>query len=155
MNGGSTGECRGRGFRCWKSGYVLLLAMMLAFAACGQSLISELKAEHDPGRRSEKALDLADAAFDSAREFYSKGDIHKGDAELDDMTAALKECAESLDLAHKSKLYKKAELRVAYLQRRMQGLLGALGIQERGWAEYTSRKLEEIHEKLLDGVMRK
>jgi hypothetical protein len=37
----------------------------------------------------------------------------------------------------------------------MQGLVDELSIQERGWAEYTNRKLDELHEKMLDGVMRK
>ncbi len=55
----------------------------------------------------------------------------------------------------KAKSYKKAELQVAYLQRRMQGLLDDIEIQKRGWAEYTQRKLEEIHDKLLSGVMRR
>ena len=132
-----------------------LLAATLQFASSGQSLITELKAERDPSKRSEKALTFADEAFDNARGFYNKGDIHKGDAELDNMTAALNACVGSLDEAHKARLYKKAELKVAFLQRRMQGLLDDLGIQERGWAEYTSRKLEEIHDKLLEGVMRK
>ena len=133
--------------------------MFLSVAFCqisfAESYIDELKAEHDPGKRSEKALDFADEAFENARALYSSGDIHKGDEQLDHMTAALTECADSLDAAHKSKNYKKAELKVAYLQRRMQGLLDNLGIQERGWADYTNRKLEEIHERLLNGVMRK
>jgi polyhydroxyalkanoate synthesis regulator phasin len=132
----------------------------LVLAACGTGLLAqaglaELKAEHDPGRRSEKALVFADQAFENAKEMYSKGQVHKGDEDLDQMTAALKECMDSLDEAHKAKFYKKAELRVAFLQRRMQGLLDDLSIQERGWAEYTNRKLDELHEKMLEGVMRK
>ena len=131
--------------------------LLLAFAVLlqGQSNLSELKAERDPGKRSEKALLFADQAFESAKEMYNKGQVHKGDEDLDDMTAALKECVDSLDEAHKAKFYKKAELRVAFLQRRMQGLLDDLSIQERGWAEYTNRKLDELHEKMLEGVMRK
>ncbi len=120
-----------------------------------QSLLTELKAEHDPAKRSELALNFADTAFDNAREFYSKGEIQKGDAQLEDMTNALNECVVSLGIAHKARFYKKAELKVAYLQRRMQGLLDDIEVQQRGWAEYTQRKLEEIHDKLLDGVMRK
>jgi hypothetical protein len=119
-----------------------------------QSFI-ELEAERDPGRRSDKALLLADSAFDSAREFYTKGEIKKGDAELENMTKALTACVGSLETARKARFYKKAELRVAFLQRRLQGLLDNLGVQERGWAEYTQRKLDDIHDKLLDGVMRK
>ena len=132
---------------------LLLIAGLPAVHA--QLLLTELKAEHDPARRSEMALNFADTAFDNARDFYSKGEIQKGDAQLEDMTNALNECVISLGVVHKAKFYKKAELKVAYLQRRMQGLLDDIEVQQRGWAEYTERKLDEIHDKLLDGVMRK
>ncbi len=121
----------------------------------GQSFLDELKLEHDPGKRSELALNFADEAFAGAKALYAKGDVHQGDALLDQMTVALQECASSLDSAHKAKYYKRAEMKVAYLQRRMQGLLQDLGAEERGWAEFTDRKIEDIHEKLLNGVMRK
>jgi len=137
-----------------------LLAVALFAAASvrvshAQSFLDEIKAEHDPARRSEKALTFADTAFDSARDFYNKGEVHKGDAQLEDMTNALKECVESLEEAHKARFYKKAELRVAYLQRRMKGLMDDIEMQQRGWAEYTERKLDEIHDRLLEGVMKK
>jgi hypothetical protein len=136
----------------------LVAAVLLAAGPAvsgAQSFLDEIKAERDPARRSEKALTFADTAFDTARDFYTKGDVHKGDAQLEDMTNALNECVQSLEAAHKARFYKKAELRVAYLQRRMKGLLDDIQMQERGWAEYTNRKLDEIHDKLLDGVMRK
>lgn len=132
----------------------LLLAAWVS-AAQAQSILAELRAEHDPAKRSEKALTFADEAFDNARDYYNKGEIQKGDAELEDMTNALNECVGSLEVARKAKCYKKAELKVAYLQRRLQGLLDDIEIQKRGWAEYTQRKLEEIHDKLLSGVMRR
>lgn len=136
-------------------------AMSLAivtFVSSGyaQSFVAELKAtEHDPARRSEKAIELADSAFDNARDFYNKGEFHKGDAQLDDMTKALNFCVESLQQAHKAKYYKKAELRVALLQRRMESLLEDIDVQQRGWAEQTGRTLDQIHDKLLTGVMNK
>ena len=132
-----------------------LLASGSAKVVYGQSFLDEIKAEHDPARRSEKALAFADMAFDSARDFYTKGEVHKGDAQLEDMTNALNECVQSLEEAHKARFYKKAELRVAYLQRRMKGLMDDIEMQQRGWAEYTQRKVDEIHDKLLDGVMKK
>ena len=129
--------------------------VMCAVACCAQSFLNELKAEHDPGRRAEKALEYADEAFDSARGFYDRGLVHKGDEQLDYMTTALKECVDALDQAHKARFYKKAELNVATLQRRMNDLLSDLSIQERGWAEYINRKVDEMHDKILEGVMRK
>ena len=124
-------------------------------AAEGQSFLADLQAVHDPVKRSERALEFADAAFDDAKEFYSKGKVHEGDAELDKMTKALNHCLDSLQTARKARFYKKAELNVALLQRRLKGLLDDLNVTERGWAEFTERKLEDIHDQLLSGVMRK
>ncbi len=133
-------------------------ALLIGLTTSGifaQSILAELKAERDPVKRSDLALNLAGSAFDNARDFYDKGEVQKGDAQLEDMTNALNECVSSLENAHKARFYKKAEQRVALLQRRMQGLLDDISLQQRGWAEYTNRKLDEIHDKLLDGVMRK
>lgn len=140
--------------------FVMFVEFSLLFASCvsmgyAESSLGELKAERDPGKRSEMALAVADTDFDQAREFYSKGEVEKGDAELEDMTNALNECVVSADTAHKAKFYKKAEQNVALLQRRISTLLDDLEIQQRGWAEYTQRKLDEIHDKLLAGVMRR
>jgi len=126
---------------------VLALSLLiLAFAGAmpGQTFLAELKSQRDPAKRSEMALGFADVLFDSARSSYGKGEISKGDADLESMTKALNACLDSLTAANKSRSYKKAEMKVAYMS-----------IQERGWAEFTSRKLDEIHDKLLSGVMRK
>jgi hypothetical protein len=131
---------------------------IVTFVSSGyaQSFIAELKTtEHNPARRSEKALALADSAFDNARDFYNRGLVNKGDAQLDNMTKALNVCVESLEEARKAKYYKKAELNVALLQRRMASLLEDIDLQERGWAEQTNRMLDQIHDKLLAGVMKK
>jgi hypothetical protein len=136
------------------------IAVTLAFVAFlsvlnAQSFLPDLRAVRDPAKRSERALAFADAAFDNARGFYAKGEIENGDAQLDDMTSALTECVRSLAVARKPQLYKKAELKVAFLQRHMQALVSDIELQKRGWAVYTERKLDEIHDKLLDGVIRK
>ena len=132
-----------------------LLILAFAGAVPGQSFLAELKLQHDPAKRSEMALGFADELFDNAQSSYGKGQISKGDADLESMTKALNACLDSLAAANKSRSYKKAEMKVAYLQRRLSDLVNDMSIQERGWAEYTSRKLDEIHEKLLNGVMRK
>jgi hypothetical protein len=131
--------------------------LILAFAGLvpAQAFLVELKLQHDPAKRSEMALSFADELFDNARNSYGKGEISKGDADLESMTKVLNACVDSLAAANKSRSYKKAELKVAHLQRRLSDLVNDMGIQERGWAEYTSRKLDEIHDKLLNGVMRK
>lgn len=142
------------------NGFMRALQWTFLLAACGctvqaQSFLAELRAEHNPAKRSEMALAFADEAFDTARASYLKGQIKAGDAQLENMTNALKECVDSLQQAHKARYYKKAELRVAYLQRRMSSLLDQIRADDRGWADYTQRKLDEIHDKLLSGVMSK
>lgn len=132
-----------------------LVFLICAATLQAQSVLSELQAEQNPQKRSEKALIFADAAFENAHDYYLKGEIEKGDAQLENMTKALNQCVVSLNEAHKGRYYKKAEMNVANLQRRLEGLLSDLSVQKRGWAEYTSRKLDEIHDKLLNGVMSK
>src|SRR5579863_2597384 len=105
---------------------VLLLSTGILNA---QTLIAEIKAERDPAKRSEKALTLANTAFDNARDCYNKGEIHKGDAELENMMTALDECLASLDTANKAKYFKKAEMNVALLKRRLKGLLDDIALQ--------------------------
>jgi hypothetical protein len=132
-----------------------LLFALMSSAMSAQLLLGELSQEHDPSKRAELALNLADASFADARDFYQKGAITKGDAALESMTSALTACVQNLEITHKARFYKKAELKVAYLQRRMDNLVADLSVEERGWAEQTKRKLEQIHDKMLDGVMRK
>ena len=132
-----------------------MLIVAFAGSVSAQSFLAELKTERNPSKRSEMALTFADQLFDNAKDSYGKGEISKGDADLESMTKVLNACLESLVTANKSKSYKKAELKVAHLQRRLSDLVNDMNISERGWAEYTSRKLDEIHDKLLNGVMRR
>jgi hypothetical protein len=132
-----------------------LLAAAFAVSASAQTFLAEINSEHDPAKRAELALSFADESFDTAKVHYRKGDIHQGDVALENMTSALNACVESVAAANKAKFYKKAEMKVAFLQRRLSGLMEDLSITERGWAEQTARRVEEIHSKLLDGVMRK
>jgi hypothetical protein len=138
--------------RFWE---LVALVLTISYSLSAQSFLAELQSQRDPGKRSDMALAFATESFDTARDFYTKGEIQKGDAALENMTSALNSCVDSLAITNKARLYKKAELKVAYLQRRMTSLKEEVGVQERGWAEFTARKLEEIHDKILAGVMRK
>jgi len=74
-----------------------LSLLILAFAGTvpGQSFLAELKMQHDPAKRSEMALGFADELFDNAQSSYGKGQISKGDADLESMTKALNACLDS------------------------------------------------------------
>jgi polyhydroxyalkanoate synthesis regulator phasin len=130
----------------------VLFAVQLLVA---QPSSDRLAAEHNPSKRSALALDLAASALEDASDCYKSGNVHKGDAELEEMTKDLRECVSSLRAAHKSGNYKKAELKVASLQRRLHDLVSDLSIENRGWAEQTERTVDEIHDQILTGVMTK
>jgi hypothetical protein len=143
---------------------VALLAFgLLAIGLCaaqdqtGQSkpAAGDADSERDPSRRAERALALAEGSFAEARAAYDKNQIKAGDQHLDEMIKHLNLCVTSLEAAHKSRNYKSAEMRVKGLMRRLKTLIGDLSVDDRGWAEYTARQLEEIHDKLLSGVMKK
>ncbi len=92
------------------------LTFVMGGSACGQSFMAELKAEHDPGKRMQMALEYADQSFQTAHDYYNKGIIKKGDEHLEYMTSALRECVDALQQSHKARFYKKAEMNVAELQ---------------------------------------
>jgi hypothetical protein len=136
------------------------LVILLSLAApaktvAAQSALADLDAEHDPIKRSQRALASADEAFEQAKASYGAGEVKKGDAHLDDMTKLLDACVSALEAARKANLYKQAEIRVATLLRRLQSLIDDLAVEDRGWAEQMLRQLDGIHDKLLAGVMKK
>jgi len=134
---------------------VLLVATQVVQPAWAQTPLAELDAEHDPAKRSQRALALAEDSFEQAKKSYGAGQIKQGDAHLDDMTKLLNACVSSLEAARKASLYKQAEIRVETLLRRLQSLIDDLSVDDRGWAEYTLRQVDGIHDKLLSGVMKK
>jgi hypothetical protein len=143
-------------FAVWYLAFLLMWSGQTSNSCLpGFRFSSETGVDHDASKRAEVELTKAEIAFDDARDAYRTGNIDKGDADLDGMTKALHLCVESLEAAHKARYYKKAELRVANLQRRMTSLLDDIDLPRRGWAEQTNRELESIHDRLLAGVMRK
>jgi hypothetical protein len=109
----------------------------------------------DPARRADRALFVAENSFNDARAAYDRGQIKLGDRHLDEMIQQLDLCLSALEAKHKSRSYKSAEIHVAGLMRRLRALIDDLSVDDRGWAEYTARRLADIHDKLLNGVMRK
>jgi|SRR5271166_1291902 len=151
--GGS--EPKRRGFlrtSCLAMILFLPASMLVAWA---QSPRTEPDAEHDAGKRAQRVLAMAEEAFEQAKKSYSTGEIKQGDGHLDDMTKLLDTCVSALEAARKAHLYKQAEIRVATLLRRLQTLTDDLAVDDRGWAEYTLRQVDGIHDKLLNGVMKK
>jgi hypothetical protein len=132
--------------------WVLVLA--LAFDLAG------VKSEPNLEKRSELALNNANAALDAARDSYNQGDYDKTKTELD-------EVQQSVDLAYQSlsdtgkdprrdpKFFKRAELRTRELLRRLQGLGETVSAADRDMVEKVRDRVSEVHDSLINGVLTK
>ena len=143
-----------RFLRAGSLGAVLFLPAVVQIV-WAQSPLIELETERDPAKRSQRALALAEMEFEKGKASYGTGEIKKGDAHLEDMTKLLEACVSALESARKAGLYKQAEIRVATILRRLRSLTDDLAVEDRGWAEYTLKQVDSIHDKLLTGVMKK
>jgi hypothetical protein len=132
----------------------LLLALWLAF-----SDIAAVKAEPDLDKRSELALVNAEHELDQARQIYKSGDQAAAEA-------ALKEVSESVDLSYdalqqshtpprKSKYYKRAELKVQALLRRLNGFREDSGFEIKPAVDAVVKKVSEVHDRLIADIMSK
>lgn len=126
-------------------------------------LISDLaavKLEPNLERRSEKALENANADMDLARDASIAGDAAKIKADLDDLR-------ESVDLAYQSlvdagknprrspKYFKRAELKTRELIRRLGDMAQAVDPDQRPFVENVRSGVSNVHDELIRDIMKK
>lgn len=131
-----------------------LLILCLAFD------LSAIKMEPNLERRSERAIDNASAAMDTARDAASAGDSAK-------TKAALEEVCDSVDLSYQSlvesgksarrnpKFFKRAELKTRELMRRLEGLAQAVDSDDRVFVESVRERVSKVHDDLIQDIMQK
>jgi hypothetical protein len=131
-----------------------LLISFLVFDLAG------VKTEPNLEKRSELALENANAALDQAREAYTGGDLAKLRMELD-------EVGDSVDLAYQSleetgkdarrnpKFFKRAELKTHDLLRRLEGFREAASYEDRALFEKLRERVAQVDDDLLKGLMSK
>jgi hypothetical protein len=127
-------------------------------AATARADLSAAKAEPNLEKRSDKALENASLALDAARKAWQDG---TGEA----FTAALAELKESVELSYHSlrqtgknpskqpKYFKRAELKMRELMRRMEGLKQDVDYTNRDPVEKVNLRIQELHEELLLDIM--
>jgi hypothetical protein len=131
--------------------YLLILCLALD--------LGSIKLEPNLERRSELALDNANALLDAARSAFTSGESEK-------MEAALNQVGESVDLSFQSldesgknprnnRFFKRAELRTRELMRRLEGLRDMVGLEDRAAVEKLRDRVADIHDKLLKSIMGK
>ena len=131
-----------------------LLIVFLAFD------LAAIKSEPNLERRSERALDNANTALDTARDAYSAADLPKAQA-------AVEEAGDSVELAYQSLEetgkdarrnpgpFKRAEVRTRELLRRLEGLRESFSVTDRPPVDKVLDRVADIHDDLLKAIMGK
>lgn len=121
--------------------------------------LNSIRNEPNPERRSQLALDNANAALDTAEDANKAGQMEK-------MQAALEEVAQSVDLAYdalsssvknarRDKGFKKAEQRTHELLRRLDGFRQLVDLDDRAKIEQVRDRVAAVNDNLLNGIMKK
>ena len=132
--------------------FVLLLWMAWAD-------ISGLKAEPDLGRRSDLALANGDKSIDEARKAYGDGDDTAARAAIEEVAASVELSYDAL--AHlpgqprNNKYYKRAELKVTALIRRLNGFRLEVSFDSQQSIDSAIKRLSDVHDDILNAIMSK
>jgi hypothetical protein len=118
--------------------------------------------QHEPNleRRSQLAMDYANASLDAARTAYQANDFEKTQASLGEVGDAVNLAYDSLQQTGKEarrdpKFFKRTELATRQILRRIEGLAESMSFQDRPLTEKVRDRVAAIHDNLLQGIMSK
>ena len=131
-----------------------ILALALAIDLAG------VKAEPNLEKRSERALDYANAALDAARDAYSRSEFEQTQAQLEEVGASVDVAYDALEKTGKDprrspKFFKLAEMRTRELLRRIEGLMQTVNYADREAVQKLQERVAAVHDNLLEGIMSK
>ena len=112
-----------------------------------------MKSEPDFAKRSELALLNADHAMDAARKGFSDGDSPAMQSALAEVSESVEVSFDALQHTHgeprKNKYYKRAELQLNALSRRLTGLRDEVGFEARPAVEAAMKKVSDVHDEVF------
>ncbi len=140
-----------------------MIPALLVFLAFNETLafadLAAVKDETDLNRRSELALMNADEKIDAARQAYQAGNEAAEAAAIQEVADSVALSYASLEQTHgaprKSRYYKRAELKVSALMRRLSGFRDEVSFDFRPSVDAALKKLSDIHDELLSDIMSK
>lgn len=133
---------------------------LLLFGTCGLWAADRdiLKAEANLEKRAEKALELANASITTARDAYNSSNFDKTRADLNEAAALTELAHESLKATGKHprrspKYFKKAELKIREMLRRLKNLETEFAVDDRAAVVEAERRMQQVHDELIAGIM--
>jgi len=122
--------------------------------------LTAVKNEPNPEHRSELALNNANTALDAARSAYDSGDTAKAEMDLEEVRQSVDLAYDSLSSTGKDprrspKYFKKAEMSIRLLLRRLEGVAQNFSVADRTGIDQIRDHVSEIHDNLIEGIMSK
>ncbi len=122
--------------------------------------LTAVRAEPNLEKRSDLALQNADAALTHARESYKAGDDKAHAAALEEFRQSLDLAKLSLDESGKNarrspKYFKKAEIGIRQFIRRLDNLKIEMSVDDRAPLEALIERAHKIHDEILEEIMGK
>ena len=135
----------------------VLIAILLSCAPLLADL-TQAQAEPNLEKRSRFALENADRALKASRQAYTAGDVKQAGALLDELADSVELAEKSLEASGKNpikspKYFKSAEIKTGELVRRIAAFSQDMNAEDRPMADKIKEKVQEAHDRLLQGVM--
>jgi hypothetical protein len=136
----------------------LLLSLLLLHTAAFD--LGEVRNEPNLERRAELALENANGAIDHAKEFAKLGQFDKLHLSVVEVQQSVELCQESLEAAGKDprrnvRQFKKVEMRIHYLTRRMKGFADEVSVEDKAAIERVANRLDEINDEIVGDMLGK
>jgi hypothetical protein len=137
-----------------------LLLLTAAASLLSAFDLDAIRKEPNLEKRSELALGNAEAALDRARDAYQKGEDAGFKAALAEVSDSIELCKQSLDESGKNarkspKYFKKAEIGIRKLSRRLDNLQVEVSVDDRPTVEPVVGRAHKLQEEILLAIMGK
>jgi hypothetical protein len=141
----------------------LALLLMMSFSALAEQPappadLEAVRAEPRADRRYWKALEYGSSRIDAARKSYQEGPIEGFQPALAQTLQSVQLCDDTLRGTGKNpskspKHFKRAELRIREMIRRLQGLEELVSVDDRAAVTKVRARIQSIHDELLLDIM--
>jgi len=137
--------------------FVCLVSLFAVFATAD---INSVMNEPNLERRSERALENADEAVGHAKKAYSAQDMAGYQKALKEVLDSIELCYKSLQESGKKarrspKYFKKADMRLHDLSKRLDNLEKEVMIEDRGTVTSLKHRVDELNEQVVLDIMTK
>jgi hypothetical protein len=128
---------------------------------CGGPLMADLapvRAEPNLEKRSRAALDNAERSLSASRKAYAAGELQQAADLLDEVRQSVVLTESSLketgkDPSRSPKYFKNAEIKTGALLRKLDAFSQDMNVADRPLVDKVKEEVQEIHDRLLQGIM--